>query len=60
VWFEFFLVARSKVLILLRLRGIDRPPVRQNIGTKEVVPKILKHKGLAAQIRPAAFASDWF
>jgi hypothetical protein len=55
---DFFGLARGKILILLRLRGLDRPSSRQNIGSKGLTGKILRNKGLAAWIGPAAFVSE--
>ena len=56
----FLLLGPGKILILLRLRGVDMPWSGQNIGSKGLRGKILRDKELAAHKVIAAFASDWF
>jgi hypothetical protein len=55
----FFLLGRGKILILLRLGGVDMPCSGQNLGSKGLRGKILRNKELAEQRVVAAFASDW-
>ena len=56
----FLLLGPGKILILLRLRGVDMPWSGQNPGSKGLRGKILRNKELAEQRVVAAFASDWF